>query len=36
MVYALHYTMDGGNDLVLEGLTPTGTFPADEVYEGQP
>lgn len=32
----LHYTMDGGQDLVLEGLTPVDTFPADSVYEGRP
>lgn len=27
-----YYTMDGGNDLVLEGLTPIDTFPAFEYY----
>lgn len=32
----LHYTMDGGKDLVLEGLTPIDTFPAAMIYEGQP
>lgn len=30
--YGLHYTMDGGKDLVLEGLEPVDTFPADELY----
>lgn len=36
MAYDLRYTMDGGQDLVLEGLTPVDTFPADSVYEIRP
>ncbi len=32
----LHYSMGGGKDLLLEGLTPLDTFPVDKLYEGRP
>ncbi|MGI5898973.1 MAG: hypothetical protein ACOX8S_03510 [Christensenellales bacterium] len=34
--HGLHYTMDGGKDLVLNGLAPVDRSSADELYEGRP